>query len=149
MKIYKTPLEFALSFYGEKEYPGKKNNNPLIVAWTKELITWVRDDETPWCSTFMNYVCSRTGFEFTGKANARSWLEKGQEIKIETAQPGFDIVVFWRESRNSWKGHVGLYIRHNDDYVWVLGGNQRNEVNISAYPRNRVLSVKRLNEFTT
>jgi hypothetical protein len=55
-----------------------------------------------------------------------------------------DIVVFWRESIKSWKGHVGFYIREKDGWIYTLGGNQANQVKISAYPKSRVLSYRRL-----
>ena len=59
-------------------------------------------------------------------------------------KPG-DMVVFWRESRKSWKGHIAMYIRETETHVYVLGGNQNNQVKISAYPKYRVLGYRTLN----
>lgn len=134
-------LEIAFKYYGLKEIQGEQDN-PIIVNFFKEIgHSWVKDDETAWCSAFINYVALKAGFERSGKLNARSWLNVGK--KVDKPELG-DIVVFWREDVNSWKGHVGLYINHDDKYIYCLGGNQSNQVNITAYPKERLLSYIRL-----
>ncbi len=134
----------ALEFYGLTEIRGTEDN-PTIVKFFSEIgHSWVKDDETAWCSAFVNYICKVTGFEYTGELNARSWLGAGWEV--EKPQVG-DIVVFWRERRSSWKGHVAFYVSEDNDHVYVLGGNQGNKVQISAYSKNRVLSYRRLKSF--
>ena len=56
------------------------------------------------------------------------------------------MVVFWRESPQSWKGHVGFFLGISTDKkrVYCLGGNQGNRVSVSAYRLNTVLSFQRL-----
>lgn len=81
--------------------------------------------------------------ERSGAMNARSWLLVGEEI----VDPKLgDIVVFWRESLESWKGHVGIFIGFSEDKrrVFCLGGNQRNKVCILPYDAERVLGYRRL-----
>jgi len=134
-------LRIALSQYGIKEVPGVKNN-PEIMKYFKEIgQDWVQGDETAWCSAFINWCAKKRNFEYSGKLNARSWLNIGMEAKSINAS---DIVVLWRESPHSWKGHVGIPIREDDQFVWVLGGNQSNMVKISAYPKSRVLKYIKL-----
>ncbi|WP_421873425.1 peptidoglycan-binding protein [Marinoscillum sp.] len=60
-------------------------------------------------------------------------------------EPG-DVVVFWRESIESYKGHVGLFLGYSIDQsrIYCLGGNQGNQVSISAQPANRLLGFRRL-----
>lgn len=65
----------------------------------------------------------------------------GQSIDVNNAKPG-DVVVFWRGSKDSWKGHVAFYSHHDANNVYVLGGNQGNAVSIQAYPRSRLLDVR-------
>jgi len=132
-------LEIALSQYGIKEIPGVKNNPEIMKYFACINQDWVQGDETAWCSAFVNWCAIQMGLVHSGKLNARSWINLGGE--------GEDIVVLWRESPNSWKGHVGIPIREDDNYVWVLGGNQSNMVRISAYPKGRILkyiSLERL-----
>lgn len=132
--------QIACSFYGLKEIPGEKHN-PEILNFFKTIgYKWVQDDETAWCAAFVNYCCLKSFGKQTGKLNARSFLDFGIEAKEPVAG---DIVVIWRESPKSWKGHVGFYVNHDDKNVYILGGNQSNEVNVTAYPVERVLTYRR------
>ncbi|MCB1713295.1 MAG: hypothetical protein KDH96_12745, partial [Candidatus Riesia sp.] len=55
-----------------------------------------------------------------------------------------DIVVFWRGTRDGWQGHVAFYIREDADGIFVLGGNQSNQVCIAEYPKNQLLGYRRI-----
>jgi uncharacterized protein (TIGR02594 family) len=138
-------LNKALDYIGIKEMPGVENN-PTILGFFKSIgQSWVQSDETAWCSAFVNYVCKSEGFEYTGKLNARSWLTVGTHID-EPARGC--IVVLWRVDKNGWQGHVGFYVRHDGDYIYILGGNQDNSVSIKAYPKERLLSYRILKQKT-
>lgn len=136
-------LEIAMSQYGVQEIPGKQHN-PAIVNYSKEIgYGGIIDDETAWCSIFMNWVALKAGLERSKKLNARSWLKVGE--KVTEPRQG-DVVIFWREKKDSWKGHVGIYISHNlrGDSVYCLGGNQGNMVKIETYSVSRILGYRRL-----
>ncbi len=136
-------LEIALNEYGVEEVVGGQHN-ATIVNYFKDIgHSWVKNDETAWCSTFINWCAKKAGYEYTKKLNARSWLDIGEEI--EKPQVG-DIVIFWRGSRDSWKGHVAIFINYDEDdrHVNVLGGNQGNMVKITSYDKGRVLGFRRL-----
>lgn len=134
-------LQEMLSNYGLSEVAGGQHNPQILEFFAEIGFDWVKDDETAWCSAAINFFAKKHMYERSGKLDARSWLRVG-EIVLEP-QLG-DVVVFWRESYDSWKGHVGLYINHNDKYIWCLGGNQGNSISITAYPRNRLLGYRRL-----
>lgn len=137
----KDVFNLALSQYGLKEVPGT-TNNPLILKFFAESgHKWVQDDETAWCSAFVNWCAKKCGYEFTGKLNARSWLNIGWQAS--SPEMG-DLAILWRESPMSWKGHVGFVVNIIGDQVYVLGGNQRNQVNVTAYPLDRVIEFRRL-----
>ena len=138
----KQHMEIAFEEYGVREIKGAKDN-PEILKYFQEIgyNGSQMKDETAWCSAFVNWVMKQANLSYSGKLNARSWLKIGQETK--TPKLG-DIVVFWREKRNSWKGHVAFYITENNDYIYVLGGNQNNQVNIAAYPKERLLSYRKI-----
>lgn len=136
-------LKIAFNELGTEEIVGKKHN-PEVLKYAKDTkIAGITTDEIPWCSTFVNWVAWKAGLQFSGKANARSWLNIG--TKVTMPEPG-DIVVFWRESPQSWKGHVGVFLGFSADKkrVYCLGGNQGNRVSISGYRANTVLSYQRL-----
>jgi uncharacterized protein (TIGR02594 family) len=130
-----------LSNYGLSEIAGGKHNPQILEFFAEIGFDWVKDDETAWCSAALNFFAKKHGIERSGKLDARSWLKVG-ELVLEPKLG--DIVVFWRESYSSWKGHVGLYVNSNDKYIWCLGGNQGNSISIIAYPRDRLLGYRRL-----
>ncbi|WP_459211416.1 TIGR02594 family protein [Aquimarina rhabdastrellae] len=135
-------IQKALTQYGVKETIGPKDN-PQIVAYFDEIgFDGAKlHDETAWCSAFVNWVAKTTNYPYSGKLNARSWLSIGQSTDTPTLG---DLVILWRESPRSWKGHVGFYIKETARYVYILGGNQNNSVCIKAYPKSRVLDYKKL-----
>lgn len=138
-------LKIAFNELGTEEIVGNQDN-PEVIKYAKETgIKGITNDEIAWCSTFVNWVAWKAGLQYTKKANARSWLNAG--TKVTSPEPG-DIVVFWRESRQSWKGHVGIFLGFSADKkrVYCLGGNQGNRVSVSAYRMNTVLSYQRLAE---
>ncbi len=135
-------IELALTQIGTKEIPGRYDN-PEITKYFDEIGydgTKLKD-ETAWCSAFANWVCKNAGLPYTSKLNARSWLNVGE--RVFSPEIG-DVVVFWREDPQSWKGHVAFFVRETLDYIYVLGGNQNNQVKISAYPKHRLLEYRRL-----
>ena len=133
----------AISELGIEEIKGEINN-PRIIQYFHEIEkNWVQDDETAWCSAFINYCAKKCGLEYSNKLNARSWLNVGE--KSNDHEIG-DVVVFWRESPKSWKGHVGLFFGYNKTgtHINVLGGNQNNKVCFKEYPVNRLIGFRRL-----
>jgi uncharacterized protein (TIGR02594 family) len=86
-----------------------------------------RDDETAWCSSFVNWTMEQAGYRGTDSAAARSWSTWGQAVERDTGsvRPG-DVIVFPRGSNPAF-GHVGIVSAvHADGTVTVLGGNQGN-----------------------
>ena len=135
-------LEEMLTNYGLSEIDGPLSNPDILKFFSEIGFSWVSDDsETAWCSAVINFFAKRHGYERSGKLDARSWLKVGE---IVTEPKLGDIVVFWRESKESWKGHVAIYINSNEKYIWCAGGNQSNQINITAYPKSRLLGYRRL-----
>jgi len=136
-------LKQAFTQYGVKEVSGPQHNK-TIVGYAKAIgLDWVNDDETPWCSIFVSWVAKKCKLKYSKLANARSWMNIG--LPTQKPEPG-DVVVFWRESPESWKGHVGFFTGFSQDgtRVYCLGGNQGNQVSISAYPTDTVLGFRKL-----
>ncbi|MFY0598625.1 MAG: TIGR02594 family protein [Cyclobacteriaceae bacterium] len=140
----KSIIQIAASQIGIKEIKGKKNNEQ-IVNYAKETKINVNGDETPWCSIFVNWCAKQAGLQMTNKANARSWMYVGRPV--DDPRPG-DVIVLWRESPDSWKGHVGLFFGYSKDFkkVFVLGGNQGDSVSVASYDARKVLGFRRLTQ---
>lgn len=124
---------------GVTEIVGGKHN-PRILDYHSTTGRF-SDDETSWCGSFVSWCLKKAGLDTLGPegAGARNWLKYG--TPLTTPKRGC-IVVFWRESRTSWKGHVAFYSHETSTHIYVLGGNQGNTVKISAYAKSRFLGYR-------
>lgn len=131
-------VELARAEIGQKAVPGSKHN-PRVLAYYKDAgHSEIKNDETAWCAAFVGAMLHRAGLPNTNSLMARSYLKYGTPI---TEPKAGAIVVFSRGS-SSWQGHVAFVDRWDAKYIYCLGGNQSNRVNVSAYPRSRVLGYR-------
>ena len=139
-------VKIAAGEIGIKEIRGNQHN-PRILEYQEMTGLQFGNDEVAWCSIFANWCALQAGLPQSNLPNARSWLDVGRKTSFPV--PG-DVVVLWRENPSSWKGHVGFFMgfSHNGQSVFVLGGNQDDEVNIRKYEIERVLEYRRL-KFTS
>jgi uncharacterized protein (TIGR02594 family) len=135
----------ASGFFGLQEIPGEQHQPQILTFFRETGHKEIRTDEDAWCSAFMAYCAKKAGLSYSKKATAKSWLNVGKEVK--NPQPG-DLVIFWREDPNSWKGHVAIFLGIDQltNEVICLGGNQDDEVNVSSYSTSYVLGYRRLNK---
>lgn len=149
-----TAYSMAERFLGTTEMQGRLSN-PQILAMLQLDTNWPKDDATPWCSAFLNYICWLLELPRSKSLRARSWLQVGRSVQLDEAQRGFDVVILSRGANAPGSevikapGHVGLFSLNtlsvnNDPVVRLLGGNQGNSVSIKSYPASRVLGVQRL-----
>lgn len=119
---------------GQNEISGAEDN-PRIVAYHKTTTLKASDDETPWCSSFVNWVFAQLGLKRTNSAAAKSWLEWGIKLRapqfgcvVVMPRTGGNHVTFWlrAEQRNGVAGFIGR------------GGNQSNTVKDSWYANSTV-----------
>ncbi len=136
-------IKIATAELGVKEISGSSHNQTIVNYAKESGFDWVNDDETAWCSIFVNWVAMKCDLKSSKMANARSWLDVG--TPTNSPEPG-DVVVFWRGSPDGWQGHVGFFMGYSKDAsrVYCLGGNQGNQVSISAYKSDQVLGFRRL-----
>lgn len=134
-------VNMGLSQIGIREILGRQHNPEVLKYFSATRHSWVSTDETAWCSAFINWVAKKLKLTKSNELNARSWLTIGEAVK--SPKMG-DIVVFWRVKKTDWRGHVGIFIRQDEKYIYTLGGNQSNRVEISAYPKSRFLAYRRL-----
>jgi len=131
-------LEIAKKELGVKEVDGD-GNNPRIIQYHAQTTLKATEDKISWCSSFVNWALYKAGIKGTQSAAARSWLNWGRELKVPRVGA---VVVLWRGKKDSWQGHVAFYVREDEKYYYLLGGNQNNEVNISPYLKSRVLGIR-------
>jgi len=130
------PYEYAKSKVGEKEIPGVKNNQFIVDCHSTTSLS-ADDDETAWCSSFVNKCVIEGGYKGTNSAAAKSWLSWGKAIDkpvegcvciIRQKQKGAD------KATGSTSGyHVAFWVKEENNRVFLLGGNQADQVKVSSF----------------
>ena len=150
--MIKSPYALAERFIGTKEVSGHVDN-PQVMAWLTADAKWPKNDEVPWCSGFVNWVCKIFRAPRSKSLRARSWLGVGTPVTLEQAKQGWDVCIFKRGGGKQpgpdvldAPGHVAFFSAYTpgDKWVYVLGGNQGNQVSVSRYAANRLLGIRRL-----
>lgn len=148
----------AVQDVGLREIPGSKSNEEILDMIRKYVPTAEDDSKYGWCGIWLAEHLKRMGLKPPSTPQlARNYTNTpgtkeivGQKYTIDqlaNVQMG-DIVVYWRDSIHSWKGHVGLVVNVMLDedipQINTLGGNQSNQVNIQKYSAARLLGVYRI-----
>lgn len=123
-------MEVAKKEIGQKEIEGSETN-PRIREYHRETTLSATNDETPWCSSFLNWVMKQAGHLGTRSAAAKSWALWGQKLEL----PQYGCVVVFEH-------HVGLFVKEIPFFVCVLGGNQGNQVKESWFKKAGIISYR-------
>jgi uncharacterized protein (TIGR02594 family) len=111
-------MDQAKSQLGQKEIPGSKHN-PSIIDY-HSTTGGFKDDETPWCSSFLNWSFKKSNIEGTNSASALSWLDWGTDLS-EPAYGSVGIIDYGKG-----KGHVGFIAGlSSQGNIVLLGGKSR------------------------
>lgn len=144
----RTPGErrwFALAENEEDVTEFKNGSNPRIVEYLATCnglsSRQKADDDTAWCSAFVNWCITLSGVEGTNSPAARSWAKWG----IQDTHPSQGSIVVWKRFQGAQGdmqlvgGHVAFLLADEGEKLYVLGGNQSNKVCRRRYPRNGFL----------
>jgi uncharacterized protein (TIGR02594 family) len=129
-------MEIADKEIGTKEKLGAADNE-RVVEYSLTTEGGATPDSVPWCSSFVNFCITQAGLKGTNLKNARSWVTWGHNVTPPA--PGC-VIVLWRESPTSTKGHVGFYVGMEDGRVRLLGGNQGDAVKIASFDADRIIA---------
>jgi uncharacterized protein (TIGR02594 family) len=122
---------------GLKEISGKGTAKEITSLWSDAGMPEIKDDETPWCAAFANGCLVRGNKPSTKSGLARSFLFPENKDKYEQlSKPEKYCIGIMKRGNSSWSGHVGFVTDFDDKYVWMLGGNQGNQVSIAKFPRS-------------
>lgn len=116
---------------GVKEVPGKANS-PTIQKWLLGLKAWWSGDDVPWCGVFVAHCIKSADIALPKHwYRAKDWLNWG--VVLNKPLEGC-VVVFDRQGG----GHVGFVVGVDKaGNLMVLGGNQRDAVNILPFGLDR------------
>ncbi len=137
-------MRIARAETGQREIAGAQDN-ARIVEYHRTTTLRASDDETPWCSSFVNWTMERAGYRGTDSAAAISWARWGERVSGLGAAREGDIVVLHRRGAPAHENHVGFFVRAGNGGVTLLGGNQSNQVKESTYSSAQweVVAVRR------
>jgi len=129
-------LNMARNELGVKEIHGSKHNKRVLQYHA--VSGGFSTDEVPWCGSFVNFVMLKAGHKGPKTpARAKSWLNfgKSSNVPIEGS-----IAVKSRKGG----GHVCFVVGQDPTgkYLYCLGGNQHDEVNISKYKKSIFLDFR-------
>ncbi|MEW5754747.1 MAG: TIGR02594 family protein [Pseudomonadota bacterium] len=129
-------MEYAKREIDQTEIPGKKHN-PKILAYHATTTLKASDDETPWCSSFVNWVLLQANVAGTSAARAISWMQWGKSC----GPIGGAITVIYNakaanSALSSSGNHVGFLVQETATHYVLLGGNQSDKVKVSFFPKS-------------
>ena len=87
-----------------------------------------------WCSIFACAMFEINGIPGTRSASSQSFRSSPNFVPLAGPALGA-VAVFWRQSHSSGLGHVGFYRGEAGDRVYVLGGNEADQVQIEGLPK--------------
>lgn len=130
----------AFKDVGVTEIKGALHNPKVVQYWKDIKRGGIKDDETPWCAAFVGAMLERVGIKSTRFEGAKSYLEWGQSRTV----PSYGCIVVFNRAGG---GHVGFVVGvTDDDRLLVLGGNQDDQVKVSAFKRDNVVGYRWPNE---
>lgn len=122
----------ARTYIGLKEIRGGAHNSD-IMQWIANLGGWFKDDETPWCGTFIA-ECLRA----SNRAYPKHWYRAlaYADYGTKLPKPAYGSIGVMGRTGG---GHVTFIVGETDDgrYLVGLGGNQSDAVNLMKFDKDR------------
>ena len=129
-------IQIAKREIGIKEIKGSQHNSRIVEY--HDTTGKFGNDETAWCSSFVNWVMGQAGITGTNSAVATSWATWGK--KIDQPAYGCIAVIDWDGPGPGWKGHVGFVVGKDGNMIQLLGGNQSDAVNVKNFGTSKIIA---------
>lgn len=119
-------IEAAFHELGVKEISGS-GSNPRVEQYHDAVgIPWAKDD-VPWCASFVGFCMLKAGYQLPKNPyRALSWLTFG----VSAGKPVFGAIAVKKRKGG---GHVTFVVGRKGEYLYCLGGNQHDAVNVAVY----------------
>jgi len=113
----KSLVDTAIAEIGNGEIEAN-NKGKYVKLYNKDL-------EASWCAGFVSYCLKKAGITSFGyELSARKIYNKGKELNILLKKPHAGcLIVFWRSKPTSWKGHIGIVEKVDNEYIHTIEGN--------------------------
>ena len=125
-------LTIARRELGVKEIKGRKHNEHILKYHATSYGRY-KNDEVPWCGSFVNWVMQEAGYLKTVRypERAKAWRKFGKAV----SEPTHGCIAIKSRSGG---GHVCFVVGQSKKgkYLYCLGGNQGDAVTIRKYKKN-------------
>ncbi|BAU40166.1 hypothetical protein [Ralstonia phage RSP15] len=139
-------MPIAISQRGVNE----EENKAQIIEYHKIGGGINTNEQTPWCSSFVNWCLKKANVKGTGSALARSFLNWGKDVG--TTNIPYGAIVVLRGTRGPSSGHVCFVTKDLGNKIEVIGGNQTTDgshrydtggrVTIVNFPKDRIVGAR-------
>lgn len=129
-------MQIAIMEQGVQEWAN--GDNPRILEYLKScgISGSLLKDETAWCAAFVNWCVLRSGYQPKGSAKVSDWWSWGRPV---AATYGAICILQPLTVDQASSGHIGFLHAQDATNVWLLSGNSKNQVRISAYPKSKLI----------
>lgn len=131
-------IVLASAMLGVKEGPGAANNAQVVKLFADAGFPGIKTDSTAWCAAYVNAMLERAGHRGSRSLAARSFENWGVGLK----EPALGCIATKKRAGSSWQGHTGFVVGANKDQVFLLGGNQSDQVSVAAFKRSEIVSFR-------
>lgn len=128
-------MPIALGELDVQEVPGD-GDNPRILAYHQSTSLAAKDDEVPWCASYVGFCLQRAGITPTGSAMARSYTTWGRAV-----EPRFGAVAVFRRGAPP-SGHVGFVVDEDATRLFLLSGNVGDRVCLTSFPKEKLVACR-------
>ena len=129
-------LYVAAQELGVSEVLGRRHN-PRILIYHEATTLGARTDEIAWCASFVGWCLNKAGMASTKSAAAATYDKFG--IALQSPRLGA-IVTF--PTKTGSRRHVAFVAGWIDGYIFHLGGNQSNKVNVQSNLGTNVAALR-------
>ena len=131
-------MQIAEKEIGVTEVPGVKHN-PRVVEFHQATSLRAKDDEISWCAAFTCWVLQQAGYKSTKSAWARDFEKYGMRV----SKPEYGCIMGFERNGPGGDSHVAFYTgREDQNYYYVLGGNQDNQVKVKGYAKKDLIYMR-------
>jgi uncharacterized protein (TIGR02594 family) len=121
---------------GVSEILGRRHN-PRIVMYHQSVTLAAKTDEIAWCASFVDWCLNKAGYAGTNSAAAATYDKFG--LALEEPRVGA-IVTF--PTKTGSRRHVAFVAGYHERFIFHLGGNQSNKVNVQYNLRTNAAALR-------
>ncbi|GAB3998151.1 hypothetical protein GCM10028807_45070 [Spirosoma daeguense] len=133
-------VRIAFQEVGVSEIVGKKHDSQ-VMEYHHAGYASAETDEVPWCASFVNWVLGKAGLPLsaTGIAATRSSSFDDYGQQTSKNKPVFGCIARFKRKGG---GHVGFVVGKIGKSLAILGGNQSNQVSVTAKSMNQLVACR-------